>query len=194
MDSAHILFVQKKHSTVVLLSKGNDCFGSPPAKLFNWAEPSTLPYVGLESLFVISNPAQSASLAVRTLSLKHAPANAKCFPTAPPDKAASAARWEPAILRSRAAHGAGRPRRGSLPATASRRDDDAVLRPPCPSQLRQAGARRRAAAGPRTPHGAGRRAAQHQPAHPRLRAPALPLRRHAGHCGPCRRRPRRPIP
>jgi hypothetical protein len=129
--------------------------------------------------------------------------SAWCLPTAPPppDKAAPTA----GSLRFRrlrgAGHGAGRPPQCALPATSPRRHA-AVLRPPCrrPSQqlLRQAAAtRRRAAAGsgPGPPlGGARRRAAQHQRAHPRLRAPALPLRRHARHRRSRRRRPRRPIP
>jgi hypothetical protein len=45
------------------------CFGSPPDKLFSWAESShamldldrCLAYAGLESLFMASRPAQSAA-------------------------------------------------------------------------------------------------------------------------------------
>lgn len=86
------------------------------------------------------------------------------------------------------AHGAGPRRCCSLVAGgAPRRERGTVVYRPARSDHRPAGGRTRAAAGP--DGRAGRRAAEHQPAHPGIRAAALPHRRHPHHRRPRRRRP-----
>lgn len=88
-------------------------------------------------------------------------------------------------------HGGARSRCSLLPG-ARRRERYAVLWEACPC-IGYAGSGRLAAAA--AVHGrAGRRAAEHERAHPGVRPAALPLRRHAHHRRPRRRRPRRALP
>lgn len=89
-------------------------------------------------------------------------------------------------------HGGARSRCSLLPG-ARRRERYAVLWEACPC-IGYAGSGRLAAAAAAVHGRAGRRAAEHERAHPGVRPAALPLRRHAHHRRPRRRRPRRALP